>query len=205
MPQSYKIFIKDTPVMITEGDFSPGGWEYVITEPAFREDIPGTINWLLDHHFGNKAVILAASASDLFEEIKKQLRNVTAAGGLVRNDLKQLLMIYRRGRWDLPKGKLETDEPVEDAAIREVIEETGLLNLTITGKARETWHIYKEYNELILKDTHWYHMQTSDNHEVVPQVEEGIIQVEWVSKKEIPLKMTNTFASVKDLLVSVGL
>jgi ADP-ribose pyrophosphatase YjhB (NUDIX family) len=203
MVQSYKIFIRDKPVLIAEGDFLPDGSEYIITEPEFRKNIPASIHWLIDHHFGDKAVILTISAMNLFWDIQKELKKITAAGGLVWNDQDQLLMIYRKGRWDLPKGKLEKDEAVEYAAVREVKEETGLENLKITGKLHETWHIYKENETLILKDTHWFRMRSSDTHELIPQINEGILQAEWVNRKEIPLKMTNTYASLKDLFEKI--
>lgn len=200
MPQSYKIFIKDLPLLIAEGDFLPDGSEYVITETEFRKDIHGNLNWLLDHHFGTSALILASSAVSLFWEIQNQLRSITAAGGLVVNDRDEMLMIYRKGHWDLPKGKLEKDETVELAAIREVIEETGIRNLRITGKLHETWHIYRLQDELVFKDTHWFKMRSGDTHELVPQENEGILQAEWVSRTQLPLKMTNLYASLKDMI-----
>jgi 8-oxo-dGTP pyrophosphatase MutT (NUDIX family) len=60
-------------------------------------------------------------------------KTIVAAGGLVFNENKELLMIYRRSKWDLPKGKLDEGETIEECAIREVEEETGVQQI-ILGK-----------------------------------------------------------------------
>jgi len=201
MGQSYKIFINDKPLIIAANDFIPDGDEYVIPEKEFRSHIKDSAEWLLDHHFGEKALVMTESAHDLVEETRQALKNVTAAGGLVTNPQDDLLMIFRRGKWDLPKGKLEPGEVVEYAALREVYEETGVQNLEITGKLKTTWHIYKEHGELIIKDTHWYHMACREPALLTPQAQEGITEAEWVAKQDIPLKMTNSFKSIRELLM----
>jgi 8-oxo-dGTP pyrophosphatase MutT (NUDIX family) len=52
---------------------------------------------------------------------------IKAGGGIVVNEQNEVLLIYRRGKWDLPKGKLDDGETIEECALREVKEETGLL------------------------------------------------------------------------------
>src|SRR5687768_2564827 len=61
---------------------------------------------------------------ELKKAFQKKFTPVLAAGGLVQNEKEELLMIYRKGKWDLPKGKLDKNEKLEDCALREVMEET---------------------------------------------------------------------------------
>jgi len=107
---------------------------------------------------------------------------IESAGGLVCNDDRCILMIFKRGKWDLPKGRIEGDD-YETAALREVHEETGLLEdkLEITGILVPTWHTTRHGTQKYLKKTHWYQMHyQGHNDDVEPQVEEGIIECRWV-------------------------
>ena len=124
---------------------------------------------------------------------------IQAAGGVVFNDYNQLLMIFRNGKWDLPKGKLENFESVEQAAIREVEEECGVSNLKIDIRLDETYHIYTLQDKDILKKTYWFKMYC-DNQFLIPQMEEGISKACWVPKDEIVEKLSNSYANIKDLL-----
>lgn len=122
------------------------------------------------------------------------VRRITAAGGVVIRDKDsepQVLLIYRRGVWDLPKGKREEGESIEECAIREVSEEVGLeTEPTVILPLTQTYHEYKRSNIKYGKTTHWYLMKlNSNNHEFVPEKKEGIEKVEWVplerAKKEV--------------------
>ncbi len=115
------------------------------------------------------------------------LERITAAGGVVvdtrdKDSDPQVLLIYRRGVWDLPKGKLEEGESIEECAIREVSEEVGLETApTVVSPLIQTYHEYERSNTRYGKTTHWYLMKlNSDNYKLVPQKEEGIEKVEWV-------------------------
>src|SRR5215510_275068 len=99
-------------------------------------------------------------------------KKIIAAGGLVVNDRDELLMIFRRGKWDLPKGKLDKGESLKDCAIREVEEETGLKNITLGPPLIITYHTYHEGARFILKESHWYKMSVSGQQNLVPQTEE---------------------------------
>lgn len=122
-----------------------------------------------------------------------------AAGGLVMNDLNEFLVIFRKGRWDLPKGKLEYNESPESAAVREVKEECGLKNVKLDNFLTKTFHIYSEKNKWILKKTHWYNMRSADT-ELKPQKEENIEKVKWMSKEKVLQKVfSNTYNAVKDV------
>ena len=125
---------------------------------------------------------------------------VEAAGGLVFNKEEQILMIFRNGKWDLPKGKLEEGENKKQCAIREVEEECSIVGLDITEKIIETYHTYSLKGEEILKRTYWYKMNTYFDGELVPQIEEGITKVSWVSKDQISEKLKNSYGNISDIL-----
>jgi len=124
---------------------------------------------------------------------------IEAAGGLVYNDTNQLLMIFRNGKWDLPKGKLEVGENIEQCAIREVEEECGVSELLITQQLQETYHTYEINGQKILKRTYWFEMKTSFKGDLVPQTKERITEAVWVDKEDIAEKLENSFGNIAEL------
>lgn len=132
----------------------------------------------------------------LLENFKSLFTYIEAAGGLITNEKNELLFIYRRGKWDLPKGKLETGERPTEAAIREVQEETGLMNITLKEYRCSTWHTYPLKGQNILKQTYWYNMFASKNQPSAPQVEEDISELEWVNEAKINSVLGNTYPSI---------
>jgi 8-oxo-dGTP pyrophosphatase MutT (NUDIX family) len=125
---------------------------------------------------------------------------IEAAGGLVYNLDNQLLMIFRNGKWDLPKGKLEVGENIQECAIREVEEECGISGLTINKPLQDTYHTYKLNEQKILKRTYWFEMKTDFKGILTPQIEEGITKVVWVDKQAIAEKLENSFGNINELL-----
>jgi len=128
---------------------------------------------------------------------------IDAAGGLVRNSDHKLLCIYRWGKWDLPKGKAEKGETIAETAIREVEEECGITNLQNEGLNSVTWHIYehpRKPGNWILKQTHWFNMTYSGDKELVPQINEDILEAKWFAKSELKLVVENTWASLRPLI-----
>lgn len=123
-----------------------------------------------------------------------------AAGGLVINENNEWLLIFRRGKWDLPKGKLEKREKLEDCAVREAEEETGLKNITLQKPLGITWHTYHEGTRFILKESHWYLMTVSGDQQLVPQTEEEIEEVRWVNPNTLDEYLGLTYPSVADIL-----
>jgi 8-oxo-dGTP pyrophosphatase MutT (NUDIX family) len=123
-----------------------------------------------------------------------------AAGGVVRNEKSEILVIFRNGKWDLPKGKIDNrKETIRQAALREVREETGIIALSITGKLLTTYHLYFRKEKMILKPTYWFEMFAESSSKLVPEVKENISQVAWVKKEEIPGILQNTYHSLKEL------
>lgn len=125
---------------------------------------------------------------------------IDAAGGIVINSNKEILLIYRHLRWDLPKGKCEENETIEETAIREVKEECGLDALQITKKLSPTFHSYYLKGKRIMKKTHWYEMVYKGDKLPIPQLEEDITEIRWFTHSGIYQAMQNTYPSIKMLL-----
>ena len=134
----------------------------------------------------------------------KDYRKITAAGGLVLNDEGKLLMIFRRGKWDLPKGKFEKGETIETCAEREILEETGLIKVNLKKPLLVSYHTYTDKKKNYLKDTHWFLFDAPGIQEVAPQIEENITKIEWVDKDDLANYTNNTFGLIKDVLEAAG-
>jgi 8-oxo-dGTP pyrophosphatase MutT (NUDIX family) len=145
-------------------------------------------------------VFLHADLAALQKAFFKKFTVVLAAGGLVRNEDEEILLIFRKGKWDLPKGKLEKGESLEKCAVREVEEETGLKKVTLLAPLLITYHTYHEGSKFILKESHWYTMKISGKQTLVPQTEEDITELKWIRPKDSGSYMQNTFPSIADVL-----
>lgn len=145
-------------------------------------------------------VFYHTNLEELRKAFYKKFTIIQAAGGLVINEKKEILMIFRRGKWDLPKGKLDKGEKLEDCAVREVEEETGLQKIKLLSPLTITYHTYHEGTKFILKESHWYNMKVSGEQNLVPQTEEGIAEIKWVTVKESEKLFPNCFPSVIDVL-----
>jgi len=146
-------------------------------------------------------VFLTPTPKEDFEKFTTNFDLIVAAGGKVTNNEGKTLFIFRLGKWDLPKGKLEKKESVEQAAIREVEEECGISQLTILNHIKDTYHIYELNNKLVLKQSIWYEMKTTDSAKLVPQTEENITDARWMTTKEIEnIVLKNTYPSIKEVL-----
>ena len=128
-----------------------------------------------------------------------ELPIIIAAGGLVQNSKGEILLIYRRGFWDLPKGKLDAGESIPDCAIREVQEETGLKSIELGPFICTTTHAYydKWLSKEVEKHTHWYAMLSLANETLVPQTEEDIEKIEWVPMEQLPQYLLKTYPTIR--------
>lgn len=144
-------------------------------------------------------ILLSADLDKLKKLFFRNFQLISAAGGIVQNEKKEILFIYRRNKWDLPKGKIEKKELPEITAAREVAEETGINQLTLKKKIGNTYHTYTDYGKHILKETHWFYF-TSPNQEGVPQTEEDISNVKWFKTRDIKTPVSNTYENIKDIL-----
>ena len=129
--------------------------------------------------------------------IKRIFRIIKAAGGVVVKDNK-FLLIYRLKKWDLPKGKLEKDETVEEGAIREVEEECSV-KVKAHQKIGDTWHTYSRSDKRLLKKTTWYLMSCTDDSQIKPQLEEDIEAIGWFTAEEVAEKLHNSYGTIKEV------
>jgi len=157
---------------------------------AFEED---------DHHM---KLVFWSDKEDISwkQDFFHLFKRIDAAGGLVKNEKGEMLFIFRLGKWDLPKGKLAANETLEEAAIREVKEETGLSELGTTGSLPSTFHIYTRKGKQILKQTWWFKMEAKSTQSLVPQTEEEISEIRWIRKEDLEKVLSNTYGSIKELL-----
>ena len=130
----------------------------------------------------------------------KHFQVIKAGGGLVQNKRQEILMIYRLGKWDLPKGKLDEGETIEECAKREVEEETGLQKTEIIKPLKITYHTYVQFGKHNLKETHWYLMKAKADEKLVPQTEEEISEIIWVKKEDLQPYLQNTFPTIEIIL-----
>jgi 8-oxo-dGTP pyrophosphatase MutT (NUDIX family) len=137
----------------------------------------------------------------LFVRFASYLSLIEAAGGIVKNSKDEMLFIFRNGKWDLPKGGIESGETPEITAIREVMEECGLKEIRVSGLIGNTFHIYKtSKNDYILKKNWWFEMFADESQQLIPQSEEGIEKIEWISNSNLHNVIPSTYASLQYLL-----
>lgn len=145
-------------------------------------------------------IILHENFNKLKKEFFKHFKLVKACGGLVKNKAGEILLIFRRGKWDLPKGKLDDGETLQECALREVQEETGLMKIEIENEINTTYHTYVEFGKHILKESHWYSMLSKENESLKPQLEEDITEIRWVKKQDLKKYLDNTFPTIISVL-----
>lgn len=184
----YKVFINDLPLCIaTPAEAQHLSHEFLqlayTNVDTFRFAIA-----LLEENSGKLSgiCITGKSPKQLFAAFSSLFKIQEAAGGRVHNARGQVLLIYRRERWDLPKGKIDKGETPRKAALREVQEECGVTQLRITRVLPVTYHVFTQVknNQRILKITHWFEMQCADTRKLVPQTEEDIEIAVWASPRK---------------------
>ncbi len=194
----YKVFVNNTPIILSTKKSIEGYKKVAIKDVDFpliiRDILAKEANGEeAKYHFYHK------SEDKLIEHLYAKLPVVVAGGGKVYNSDMDILFIKRNGKWDLPKGKIEKNEHIETAAIREVEEETGVDGLEITKFLYKTYHVFKRNGEFRLKVTYWFEMKTEFDGKLVPQKNEGITKVRWKNKRKAKKALTNSYANIKKL------
>ena len=144
--------------------------------------------------------IKSKSPEKVISKFSKLFPEIIAAGGKVYNDKSEILFIYRNKKWDLPKGKAEKNENISQTAIREVSEETGILDLSITKPLEKTFHIFKRGKKYFLKSTYWFEMKSNYSGQFKPQKNEGLTRVEWIGEEELDKILLKSYANIKLLI-----
>lgn len=195
----YKVFFNDRMIILsdqpeTSGEGYPQNHAYrnlkELKKAVFSFLSLNSVQALLIHH---------KDIEVLFKDFLSLFDFVEAAGGLVRNTDSDILVILRRGIWDLPKGKLDSGESMEEAALREVTEECGIHGQTITRPLPPTYHIYLEKKIWHLKKTHWFEMSYRGQEVPVPQQSEQITDVRWISKANLLNITDEAFRSLLEI------
>jgi hypothetical protein len=201
MAQNYRIYINDNTLHLA--DLMPKNLNTVQTLEIQEFDFL-TFYEKVKNLSGKDYVILGPDPSALFKAIKRSCTLIKAAGGLVQNESKDYLFIFRNGKWDLPKGKVEKGEKMKEASVREVEEECGVKVQRNEGKICKTYHVYVMHDKLILKKTNWYGMRVSGVPKLIPQIEEGITKAKWLQSDNIGPVLKNTFPSILQVLEEGG-
>ena len=189
----YKVFVNDVPIILsTQKDIGKQYTRYNIKDVDIKQLIKDIINKKI--HYVN---LHHKKEDKLLYHLKKKLKVITAAGGMVFNPQKEILFIHRKGRWDLPKGKVDKGETLEDGAIREVEEETGVKDLEIVKFIDTTYHILKRNGKYKLKETYWYEMFTEYNGELIPETQEGIKKAKWKNFEKAQKAIHKSYENVK--------
>lgn len=173
---------------------------YEILKGASAENFDKALK-MLDKQSFKGVMLVEPDREKLEKELLWAFYPLHSAGGVVLNENNDLLMIFRRGRWDLPKGKLDEGEDIEQCAVREVIEETGLKTISLKDKICNTLHIYPMSGQMILKYTTWYMMQGTSTEVLLPQAEENIEKAIWVKHSQISQLLENSFETIADVLI----
>jgi 8-oxo-dGTP pyrophosphatase MutT (NUDIX family) len=191
----YKVFVNDIPIIVSTqkeiGEkYTSFPLKSVRLKKVIRKIMKGKLLYVNLYH---------PDEEKLLRYLLKKLKVVTAAGGMVVNSKKEILFIYRNHRWDLPKGKTEKNESIQESAIREVEEETGVKDLEIKRFITRTYHVFKRKGKLRLKETYWYEMYTDYDGELVPELSEGIKKVKWKNFEKSQKALTKSYANIKML------
>lgn len=205
MTQRYKIYINESPLILTQtSDLADeSAFERSLIHAVYRGKPKILLNYieLLEknkHHEG--IIIQSDNAEQLWKDFKSLYFYIKAGGGLVINPFGKVLLIFRRGVWDLPKGKQDPGETLAQTALREVREETGVPDLKITEKLDNGYHCYMMSKQRTLKRTRWYLMQTTSPDQLVLQKEEGIQDAAWFDPKELPKLTMPMYNNIRDVL-----
>ena len=189
----YKVFVNDKPLFLTNEVQKETDFKLFLLESV---DIKKLIIKIFQNKI-QKAFLYHPDEKLIMKTLRAKLPVEKAGGGLVYNANGDVLFIFRNGKWDLAKGGMEKNETIEETAIREVEEETGVNGLVITDKLQKTYHIFKRNGRYKLKITQWFEMRTQFDGTPQGQAEEGIDKVEWVQPDNIKKLLENSYENIK--------
>ena len=211
MAQKYKFFINnkllflvDNPVNVDEFIDNPIDF---IVKSFDKMHLQRDMEIILGNKNNSNWIIYGKDVEDIKDNFYTFFKVIKAAGGVVMNEQNEIMLIHRRGFWDLPKGKMELGETLEQTAVREVMEETGITNLNLLNSIEYeglnnkcTFHSYFDREKWILKESYWFRMETTFVGPLVPQIEEDIKEVKWVNKLDLPNYYPNMYLSIIEVL-----
>ena len=189
----YKVFVNDKPLFLTNHISKETDFQLFLLESI---DIEQLIVKIFQNKI-QKAYLYHPDESLIMKTLKSKISVCKAGGGLVYNKNGEVLFIFRNGKWDLPKGGIEKGELLENTAMREVEEETGVSGLSISQKLQKTYHVFRRNGKYKLKITHWYEMQSDFEGTLKGQIEEGIEKVAWLNPEQVKEALKNSYENIK--------
>ena len=181
-------------------DFAPQGIPNIQSIDHQHLDLEKLFKQSKENKIPRTYFIQIKNPAEFFDLVKKSLKLIKAAGGVVKNGKGKFLFIYRLAKWDLPKGKVDAGESMRKAAVREVQEECGIHVDYLGKKIRSTYHLYYMKGELVMKKTNWYEMGVNKVPKLKPQLEEDITDAVWLGKEQLNDVRKNTYPLIADLL-----
>lgn len=179
-----KLYANSDQVMVAR---YPGHSRYLLNYIDMMEKSP---RW-------SHVVIHSENYKAMLKDWNKICPTIKAAGGLVVNPDGEILFIHRRGHWDLPKGKMEKGETKKQTAIREVMEETGAVDLEIQDKLVTTKHLYRgKSGKRLVKKSYWY-LMTGPHQSLEAQTEEDIVEARWMTLNDWDKETIPTYDNIR--------
>ena len=189
----YKVFVNDKPLFLTNTIAKETDFQLFLLESI---DIEQLIIKIFQNKV-QKAYLYHPDEKIILKMMKEKIPVCKAGGGLVYNKEGHVLFIFRNGKWDLPKGGMEKNEKITATAIREVEEETGVGDLSISCDLQKTYHVFKRNGKYKLKITQWYEMQSTFEGPTIPQAKEGIEKAVWLNPEQIKEALNNSYENIK--------
>ena len=214
MNQKYKFFVNNKIVYLTNNPSSVnnlvGNTDFIIEPYTNEQSLASSFKIIFNDLNTSNYILFHKDVEKLKNDFLAHFICLEAAGGVVYNTKNEILLIHRRGFWDLPKGKMEDGETIEETAIREVEEETGLTNVMILKPIlfkelanTATYHSYSINGKPAMKISYWFEMKTDFAAALIPQTEEDIEQAIWVKKEDVSDYFDNMYSSIIDVLKEV--
>lgn len=211
-PQKYKFFVNSKVVILCDNpgkvdELLDANDSFIVQKYKDIKQLKKWVDLLLEYTNDTQLMVFHSDVELLKKDFLSLFVCIEAAGGLVQNSKGEVLLMYRRGSWDMPKGKIEENEDRESAAIREVQEETGLMELELGDlitfsdyQNLATYHTYHYKGQIAMKIAYWYNMKYIGTSEPIPQTEEDIEKIKWVSVENLPNYFNNMYPSIIDVL-----
>lgn len=201
--EQYTVYFADKSLTISRKECANEHSDKVFVCRFSLDEVITRAKILQFFEISNNLWLILPDPDRAFADLEREFVAVEAAGGVVCREDGARLMIYRNGRWDLPKGRCEAGERVEEAALREVEEETGVDGLRLVRPLCQTLHAYNLYGRWELKRTHWFEMATASTAPLQPQQEEGITRAEWLTPAELQALLPGCFPTIRKVLSAI--
>jgi len=195
----YKVFIDNSVIDFLDSEQKIPSKGYDLVVNSLENDL-STLLEQFDFLHSKVCLLVVYDDFELaFNQVFHAFEFMDAAGGIVKCD-RRYLFIERHGMWDIPKGKLDSNEQPWEAAVREIEEECGIKGPEIDHLLGITFHTYSYMGRPTIKKNWWYALNYSGSMDVQPQEEESITQAIWIQKEEWDLIRSKTYDSIQEVL-----